>query len=312
MIENYDEIIISSGGNKGIALIGALNEFNKNYPIYNIKYFTGCSVGSLISLIIILGYSIDELNEILFGINFSLFQDLKLLNLIEKCGLDEGRKFSNFIKALMIQKNFNPNITYNELYIITNKILTITVTNISKGISEYHNYINTPNMNVFLSVRMSLNIPILFSPILYNNDYYVDGALLDPFPYYYNKNKNKFGLCLFEKNEYYFINNINVRFINDLSDSFNYITNLLKIIYTNYMKKYYKKIPKNTIYLNFNYNPESIESFDVSLAERKKIFNIGLHKCQKFFNIKNKKIRKKYLEKKYFYLWFKKIKNKFS
>lgn len=312
MIEKYNEIIISSGGNKGIALIGALNEFNKNYPIYNIEYYTGCSVGSLISLILIIGYSINELNEILFNINFSLFQDLKLLNLIEKCGLDEGIKFNNFLKAIMIQKNFNPNITYHELYIKTKKILTVTVTNISKGISEYHNYINTPNMSVLLSVRMSLNIPILFSPILYNNDYFIDGALLDPFPYFYHKNTKKFGLWLFEKYEYFFINNINVRFINDLSNSITYILNLLKIIYSNYMKKYYKKIPRNIVYINFDYNTESIESFDVSVIERKKIFNIGLYKCKKFFNKKNEKNRKKYLEKKYFYIWFKKIKKEIT
>ena len=37
MVEYYDEIIISSGGNKGIALIGALTEFTNNYPINKIK-----------------------------------------------------------------------------------------------------------------------------------------------------------------------------------------------------------------------------------------------------------------------------------
>lgn len=310
MFLNYNEIIISSGGNRGIALIGALNEFNKNYPIYNIKYFTGCSVGALICLILVLGYSIDDLNEILFNIDFSIFQDLKILNLIEKCGLDEGIKFNNFLKATIIQKNLNPNISYHELYLVTNKIFTVSVTNISKGISEYHNHINTPDMSVMLSVRMSLNIPILFSPIFYKNDYYVDGALLDPFPYFYHKNTKKCGLWLFQKYEYYFINNLNVRFIDDLPSSFSYIFNLLKIIYTNYMKKYYKKIPKDIVYIDFDYHKTFTESFEVSLEDKKKIFKIGLYKCYKFFNRKNRKNRKKYLSKKYFLIWLNKIKIK--
>ena len=44
------ELILRSGGNKGVALIGTLNEFIKYCPLHNIKYYTGCSIGALICL----------------------------------------------------------------------------------------------------------------------------------------------------------------------------------------------------------------------------------------------------------------------
>jgi hypothetical protein len=306
LINSY-ELIISSGGTKGIALIGGLNELNKYYPIKNIKYYTGCSIGAIICLLINIGYDINELNDIIFKINFGNFQDIKFINLIEKCGLDEGIKFTNFLKALIINKNFSSGITFNELYEQTNKVLTVTVTNITKGIAEYHNYLNTPNLSIVLSLRMSSNIPILFAPILYNNCYYVDGALLDPFPYYYNKNTKKIGLWLFEKYEFNFLKNIDSNFVNNIDNSINYIIDLLKIIHVNYIKKHYKKIPNNVIYIDFDFNRKSFENFDLTDEERVKMYNIGSRKCILFLNRKNKKQRKRYLALKYFKLWRSKL-----
>lgn len=310
MIKYFDELIISSSGNKGYALIGCLNEFCKNYPIDKIKYYTGTSAGSVICLLLILGYNINEINDILLKINFGDFQDFKIINLIEKCGLDEGNKFSNLIKAIIINKGFNYNITFKELYEKTNKIITIISVNITKGITEYHNYINNPDMSIFLSIRMSINIPIIFSPILYNDNYYIDGALLEPFAYNYHKNTKKIGFWLFDENEIGFIKNYDTQFVNSLPDSLTYIFSLIKILHVNYMKNYYKKIPKDVIYINFDLNNISFENFNISDQDKLKMLNIGEKKCKLYFNKIYKKNRIKYLKLKYFKLLKLNIKNK--
>lgn len=302
MIKIYDELIISSGGVKGISLVGALNKLSQYYPINKIKYYTGCSIGSFIALLLNLGYTVNEIKNIFFYINFGIFQECKIINLFEKCGLDEGLKFTNFLKAILLNKNYNLNITFKQLYEITNKILTIVVTNISKGIAEYHNYLTTPNLTIVLSIRMSCGIPVLFSPILYNNCYYLDGALLEPFPYYYHKNTKKIGLWLFDKLEFDFIQksytNINI----DTSNSFKFIFDLLTIVYLNYMKKHYKKIPKNVICINNDLNI-SVETFDIHINDKIKMYKIGIDKTNIFLKKLNRKKRKIYLLKKYFYIW---------
>ena len=302
MVELYNELIIGSGGIKGVALIGGLNELFKKYPLHNIKYLTGCSVGSIICLLLNLSYTIEEINNIIFNINFENFQELKVINLIEKCGFDEGLKFSNFYKALILNKNINPDITFKELYDNTNIILTTVAVNTTKGITEYHNYINTPNMSVVLAIRMSTNIPILFSPIIYNNNYYIDGALLDPFPYKYHKNTVKIGLCIFYSYEYQFLKNNEVEFFNGNNDSFGYMFNLIKILYTNYLKHYFKKIPKNVIYLNIDLK-DDYANFSLSRNEKQRLFNYGIKKTRIFFNKLFKKRKKIYLDKKYVQLW---------
>ena len=144
----------------------------------------------------------------------------------------------------------------------------------------------------------------LFSPILYNDNYYLDGALLDPYPYFYNKNTKKIGLWLFSKYEFDFLNNFDTKFVNNANNTFSYFFDLLKILYTNYMKKFYKKIPKNTLYIDFNFNHSS---FDLSKDDRIFLYNIGDKKSKKFFNKINKQNRKRYLSRKYFNIWWSKI-----
>ena len=300
MNKYYDEIIISSGGSKGISIIGGLNEINKHYPIKNFKYYTGCSIGAFISLMLIINYTLDELNDIVLKINFEIFQDLKISNFFDKCGLDEGKKVTNLFKAIITNKNYDANITFKELYDMTGKILTFVTVNITKGVPEYHNVYNTPDMPILLSLRMSTNIPVVFSPISYNDNYYVDGAILDPYPYFYIKNTKKLGLWLVEKDEFNFLKNYDVEFINIIDNSFTYIMKLMSIIYINYMKTYYKKIPKSTIYIDFNY---SNVTFDMNNDIRIKMYQIGVKKCRSFFNKVHKNIRKKYLYRKYFNIW---------
>ena len=284
----FDELIISSGGNKGISIVGALNKFIKHSDLNNFKYLTGCSIGAIICFMLNIGYTIEELNDIVFHINFEIFQELKVINIIEKCGFDEGIKITNFLKALIINKNYNPNITFLELFEKTGKILTIVSTNITKGLPEYHNKDTEPDLSVLLSVRMSSNIPIIFAPIMYKGNYYLDGALLVPYPYFFIKNTKKIGIWLFDTEEFNFINSFDIQFINSTDNMLTYVLSLLKIVYVNYMKKFYKKIPKNTIYIN--YNTDSSD-FSVSKDEKMRMFKLGVSKAKKFFKRMDKRNR---------------------
>jgi predicted acylesterase/phospholipase RssA len=152
---------------------------------------------------------------------------------------------------------------------------------------------------------MSINIPIVYSPIKYNDNYYVDGALLDSYPFNYHKNLKKIGIFLLPKNEYLFLKNKESVFVNNIDDTLTYLKNLLTIMHLNNLKKNNKK-NKNTINIIID---KDIEVYDFSLDEsyKKQMINIGKMSFNKYF----KKIylirRKRYLMNKYYYLWKSKI-----
>ena len=301
---NFNELILSSGGSRGVTFIGALIKLDSLYPLKNFKYYTGSSIGALLLTLINIGYKLDELKDLLLNLEFENFQEFKLRNLLKDCGFDSGIKLDNLFQAIFEHKDISKNITFLELYNKTHKILTINTVNISTGEVEYNNFINTPNLELIKAIRMSSNIPIIFSPIEYNNCFYVDGALLDPYPLEYNKNTNKLGLYIVDNDEYKFFLNKNVEFIKEKENVLNYCINIMRVLYSNYLKKNYNFKKKNTIYIKLDI--ENL-TFEMNKDKKNQIMNKGKKIVNNFFKKIYEKKRKIFLSKKYYYIWKKKV-----
>ncbi len=57
-----------------------------------------------------------------------------------------------------------------------------------------------PNFSIITAIQITCCIPVIYEPIIYNNDYYVDGALFSSYPMFLSKSKNTLGLCIKNKN----------------------------------------------------------------------------------------------------------------
>ena len=64
-----------------------------------------------------------------------------------------------------------------DFYILTNKKFIMNSTNFNNGDELIMSYETTPELSVFTALRMSSAIPLIYVPILYNDNYYLDGAL---------------------------------------------------------------------------------------------------------------------------------------
>ena len=303
MKDKYNELIIGSGGLAGLSYLGGLEILDTYYPLKNFKYLTGCSAGSLICALLNIGYNVEEMKEIVKNINFPDFFEIKLSNLLSKGGFVDTYNLKKLIKSMFITKKIDQNITFLELYNLTNKILTVNSVNQILAKVEYFNYENTPNMIVIDGVIMSLNIPLICSPIKYNNNIYYDGAILDPYPYNYIQNTKKLGLIVFsEYLEKFILKDDNKYNDSDkINDDFfiNNVFNTIRLLYNNYLKLFYnKRRIKNTIYIicNFQYDIE------MNKEEKEKLFEKGYIKANLFLKKKIRKLKKDFILKKYFYL----------
>ncbi len=317
----YEELIISSGGIYIVHYIGALIGLNKYMPLEKFKYYTGCSAGGVLCTLLVLGYTIEEIKTILLENDITEYQDLKIANFIDNYGFDNGDKCRTFFKAFFTKKGFHSNITFLELYEKNPKILTLTVTNITKKSVEYHNIFSTPYMKVLDSVLMSMNIPILFKPIKYSltyignyqeDHYYLDGSLIDPFPWKVIKKVNILKKIGIFKSDYQenVQNNHLIENQNLFMDTFqNYFMNMIETILKDITKEKYKFLKDDKISKNIFIFNDHLNSIDFSMSsEMKKIY---MNKTEQLFNDFYLKSRRTYyLSKKYFYLWYNKIKNK--
>jgi NTE family protein len=176
-------LILSGGGIKGIAHLGALKILEEKNILKNIKTFVGSSIGSLICCLLNVGYNIDELYDFFDLLDFNVLMNkkFKIKNLITNFGFDSGKKLNYLILSLFKDKNYD-DPTFNDLFIKTKCKLIITTTCVNDKKPVYFSVDNYPNMKISLCLLMSMAIPIYFTPILFENKYYIDGSCIDHYP----------------------------------------------------------------------------------------------------------------------------------
>ena len=195
----YDTLCISGGGTKIISILGALIEINNKhfFDINKINKFICCSAGTIISFMLSMGYTVEELINFIINFNFlSMEPHIDCDLLFNKLGLDDGSKL-NYLLKKFIKKKLNVNdITFLEHYELTKKKIIISVTNYTKSKIEYFDYTTQPNLSICDAIRMSCSIPGYFIPFLYNECYYVDGAVLDNFPIQLCNKESSLGILI--------------------------------------------------------------------------------------------------------------------
>ncbi len=307
----YEELILSSGGIYIVHYLGALQALQKYFPIEKFKYYTGCSAGAILSFAFIVGFSVEDLINLILELDITECQDLKIGNLLENYGFDNGDGFNQLFNRLLDEKGYSKNITFLELYEKTNKILTVSTTNLTKSLPEYHNFLSTPHLKVVDSVLMSMNIPILFQPmkrsfhynnIYQENHYYIDGGALDPFPFKVMKKvpiEKKIGIFYYDQ-----IKENNNEYMESIQ---NYIFHMLKMISKHFLKEKYKFLKDEKALQNIFIFSDNINAIDFGMSpEIKRLYIQNTHQKFESFYLKNKRIH--YLSSKYFSIWYSKIK----
>jgi NTE family protein len=211
MTQSAKYLVLQSGGIKGICILGALQYLEEKNMLSSIEAFAGSSVGSLLCLLVVVGYSVQELLTIATETNFeSLLTDYWFrvpLNLLRHNGLNSGVRFMDYIGSLLDQKGIHKDITFQELYEKTKRTLVITGTSLSSRETFYFQKDSFPDMKVLEALRISISIPLFFTSVRYQIDdkehTFVDGAVLNNFPLYYFDMAKQFGRLFRSSSEFY-------------------------------------------------------------------------------------------------------------
>jgi predicted acylesterase/phospholipase RssA len=163
--------------------LGALLELERRGFLTQIKKFIGCSIGSLVSLLLVSGYNILQIiNEFLNEDIFSYIIDkLDLDKIYKSTGLINPNKIKSKLSIKLLSKfTFVPNL--QQLYLATGKGLYCVAYNITRDTVDVFSHETTPECSCIDAVLFSMNIPGLFYQMKYDNCLYVDGALGNPYP----------------------------------------------------------------------------------------------------------------------------------
>ena len=257
-----------------IGVFKALEELNISK---NIKNILGVSSGSIFSLPFVLGLNSFQIESILNAVSLEQLYNINIdsiLDINSNYGIDNGDKINNLLKIIIKKVLNNENATFSDLKIFKPDInFIIGAANICTKKYEYFSYKTTPDMPLYLAVRISIGIPIYFRSISYKNNFYIDGAFINNYPidYFDNDIKNTLGIIF---------NSSKDNTINNFASYVYNVTSCVMTIMQNYLKERYSE---NTFELQLNYN---ISDLIFDIATKKEIIQRGYSEFIKFY--KNK------------------------
>ena len=182
-------LVISGGGPGGFVTYGALKQtaLSNVWRLSDIKSIYGCSIGAFIGIIVSLNYDWTWLDD--YFINrpwekiVSLNVDLILKFYTNKGILDETF-ICRAIKPLLSAKDLSENCTLRELYEFNKIDIHIYSTSINNNKLEKVDISHSshPDMTVIRALSMSMAYPLVFKPVLTEEDCFIDGGLVNNFP----------------------------------------------------------------------------------------------------------------------------------
>ncbi|MGK7392513.1 MAG: patatin-like phospholipase family protein [Candidatus Cyclobacteriaceae bacterium M2_1C_046] len=196
-----ENIIFEGAGIRGIAYAGVIKELENQGKLRSIKNVGGTSAGAITALMVSLGYSAGEIEEIISSTKFRRFNDGRFffiggsIRTNNKFGWYRGEKFTRWIANIIEDKTGDPDITFEELNNrgFTNLYVTATSLNQQKLIIlSKETY---PQMKVKHAIRISMSIPLYFKAVFVDStgkiyrknnpealDIMVDGGIIGNFP----------------------------------------------------------------------------------------------------------------------------------
>lgn len=274
-------LVFSGGGINCLCYIGVLKYIEQYDLKKDVKRVIGSSGASLFLLAFVLNYSYQDIEQIIIGLNLDKIKDITTDNIFEffnNYGFDTGKKLEQLIKILIKKKVNDEDITFQKLYDLIPIEFTITGMCLNKKETEYFNYKLTPDMPVYLAIRISCSIPLIYNSVIYKNNMYLDGGLLDNYPinFFENDIENTLGFCVTNEEKPTEIEGID-----------SYIYNIITALYLRMQKINLKKYSNKSIIIHSNL---LFTQFDLSIEQKKKCFESGYKSIESYFNKKTQDI----------------------
>lgn len=156
-------LVLSSGGARGFAYIGAIEELERRG--YSITSVAGCSIGSLIGGVYASG-KMPEFKEWLFSLDNKKVMSLLDVS-ISKSYLVKGDKLMESIMSVV------PDVNIEDL--------RIPYTAVATDLYTGEEIVFTQG-KLFEAIRASISIPTTFRPVKYGHRTLVDGGLVNTIP----------------------------------------------------------------------------------------------------------------------------------
>jgi len=199
--QQYSNLALEGGGIRGIAYVGAFEELERRQLLDGIRNVAGTSVGAMAACLLGVGYSAEEMRELLFSLKIQHFNDGRWFflggpwRIGRQFGWYRGDALESWIERQLAAKTGVRRLSFLQLHRLAlsdrrYKDLYITASNLSTQTLCVFNWKDFPDMEVAVAIRASMSIPLYFRALRLDSngrksatgDVFVDGGVVMNYP----------------------------------------------------------------------------------------------------------------------------------
>jgi predicted patatin/cPLA2 family phospholipase len=171
----FDTLVLSGGGIKGVATLGAVHRLKTRGALAGVRTVVGTSAGALVGALV--ATHADLMDSLRVITSHTYTPDFDFDRFFKDFGLDSGKSIDALVRSLLAEP-----YTFAGVRAAHGTTLVVCVTNLSRRRAVYLGPDTHPDMPVSLALRMSCSVPLYFSAVKYEGDWYADGSIVDNFP----------------------------------------------------------------------------------------------------------------------------------
>lgn len=186
-------ISCSSGGTQGFLQVGAIAALETYMGSdafaqwrSSLKGVSGCSAGCFVALSILLGVSMEQLQDSFPLTNLMPRLTRDIHSIAKHLGASNVDIIVETASTILDHGGLSPSVTLEHLYRFTRVDCKFVCTSLSRRCRVYLSHESHPRLRVVDAIAASCCIPGVFRPVCIEGEYMVDGHLLesipDPFP----------------------------------------------------------------------------------------------------------------------------------
>jgi predicted acylesterase/phospholipase RssA len=175
-----EHLVMSGAGTNGLVQIGVLHYLldHDYFVLSNIKSMYATSAGAIVCILLLIGVPICEIKDYIIQRPWEKFFDIQF----QEKGIFPSCHLSDMVNPFMLAYDISYTYTLLDLYQKSGVDLHIFTTKINGMQCVDLNHTTFPTLTLSEAIQMTSSLPIVFTPVRYNNEYYIDGGFLNNCP----------------------------------------------------------------------------------------------------------------------------------
>ena len=185
--DKVEHLVFSGGGMRGLAYAGVLEALRaRGVDLWSharpLQSVCGSSIGALFAMLVAARMSVEHMLLEVRRFHVTQYLDLDPYLLFNQRGIDNGLTLRRYVQGMLLRLMGSAHISMYEFYLATRVRLVVPITDLEAGKTIYLDHARAPALPVAEALAISMSLPLVFTPSVFEGHQCVDGGLMDNFP----------------------------------------------------------------------------------------------------------------------------------